>query len=551
MNVSEFMGGNALPLSFDVLVTTPEAFLVAQEVTKHAATLDWSTFGVLVFDEVHHVLKNHPYRKIAQQLLALSPVGAIQVIGLSASLTYSMTQTTVQKTILKLTRELRITHMATANIQELQESGYHGSITLPELLPDDLPSYTPTNVLPLEKRKPHLMLALFLERQTNHCSTIYAGQVWAIVKLLEDDIVLEDPSFRSPITSGKSCTEWGLYAHKKCYKLADEKIQAWYAVLEHFYEAMRILVISWEEDEEASIAFMTMLTIDRPLFSVTFQATLRTFEHNLYGYNFVRFRRLQEVLHHKYEVLHNFRGIVFVQQRITTHILAHLIHRDSALAVKFHCGVLYAHASSATASLRLTATEARTTLEKFASGEINLLITTVVAEEGLDVAEANCVIRYDPILHSVSFVQGRGRARQCDSAFVILRERPDRTVNTLEQIEELQTQIVQSFQPATLTSEASITAENMAQDTREKTARATLLTTFAMPDGVVLLNEYCQKTKAAIVENYAQTGTTWTCTLKYRSVLRTCTASGASGEKKKAKQNAAVQLLSYIRASTA
>ena len=41
----------------------------------------------------------------------------------------------------------------------------------------------------------------------------------------------------------------------------------------------------------------------------------------------------------------------------------------------------------------------------FASGACNLLIATAVAEEGMDVQAANCIIRFNPMLNSVSFVQ--------------------------------------------------------------------------------------------------------------------------------------------------
>jgi superfamily II DNA or RNA helicase len=56
------------------------------------------------------------------------------------------------------------------------------------------------------------------------------------------------------------------------------------------------------------------------------------------------------------------------------------------------------------------------TLRAFADGTVNLLITTVVAEEGMDVPAANCVLRFDPMLNAVSLVQGRGRARHATVA---------------------------------------------------------------------------------------------------------------------------------------
>lgn len=52
--VKGFMGGVKLPSFFDVLVSTPAAFLSAR---SHHDILNWDNFGLVVFDEIHHVLK--------------------------------------------------------------------------------------------------------------------------------------------------------------------------------------------------------------------------------------------------------------------------------------------------------------------------------------------------------------------------------------------------------------------------------------------------------------------------------------------------------------
>jgi superfamily II DNA or RNA helicase len=92
LRVGEYMGGQQLPSlsSIDVLVSTPEAFRSAQQ--KHPQELAWPNWGLVVFDEVHHVLKSHPYRKIARNI----PTEAcVQVVGLTASLTYAVTESKV------------------------------------------------------------------------------------------------------------------------------------------------------------------------------------------------------------------------------------------------------------------------------------------------------------------------------------------------------------------------------------------------------------------------------------------------------------------------
>lgn len=57
---------------------------------------------------------------------------------------------------------------------------------------------------------------------------------------------------------------------------------------------------------------------------------------------------------------------------------------------------------------------------------------------GIDIAAANCVIRFNSMNHVVSLVQGRGRARQEHSSFVVLEERKDRSMLKLSEAEKLQ-----------------------------------------------------------------------------------------------------------------
>ena len=47
----------------------------------------------------------------------------------------------------------------------------------------------------------------------------------------------------------------------------------------------------------------------------------------------------------------------------------------------------------------------------FKSGEYNLLISTDIAQEGLDIPECNYVIRYEFVSNEIGTVQSRGRAR--------------------------------------------------------------------------------------------------------------------------------------------
>ena len=435
LQVAEFMGGVSVPQRFDVLVSTPKAFQMTQ--SRGAASFRFQGFKLVVFDEVHHVLKDHPYRKLALSLSKLTD-GRPQVLGLSASLTYAIGERKVESDLTRICRELNIQHMATASENELEACGYH-SRPAEAVLPVSLPNVTPEGVLPVERRKPHLMASKFWERAQQGKSTQFTKQLLSVVRLMEAAVAEVDASFESPLQHPAPRT-WGEYANKRIPQSAN------FMSLEHWYEALRMLVTSWEEAEDAATTYLRMVGQTRltvgawPLEVET--ACVRFWEKR--PDSFPRFEHLKDALLYELEKLSklhgSFRGIVFVQQRIMTHILEHLIQNDGDLASKLTPACIYATTSPATPSFRVSAADSKARLAEFANGRINLLIATVVAEEGMDVPAANCVIRFDPMINAVSFVQGRGRARQADSSFVVLSERQDRPTSTLAAVEAQQLQ---------------------------------------------------------------------------------------------------------------
>jgi endoribonuclease Dicer len=116
------------------------------------------------------------------------------------------------------------------------------------------------------------------------------------------------------------------------------------------------------------------------------------------------------------------RCIVFSQQRVSAHILKHVIDNDVDLS-SIKTAVVHATSSPATPRLSVTASDAAERLKAFKSGAVTVLLATSVAEEGMDVPAANCVVRFDEVQTAVSLVQSRGRARQVDSSFIVMKVR--------------------------------------------------------------------------------------------------------------------------------
>jgi ERCC4-related helicase len=535
LDVAEYFGGETLPAAFDVLVSTPKAFEMAQQ---SSSGLAWSNFSCVVFDEVHHVLKNHPYRKLAQSLKRSG--SATLRLGLSASLSYAVGDVKLSKSVLKLCAELQIEHVAHATTAELQHDGYHAANQAPVVR---APVASVAGILLEADRKPHLMLPTFWARVASHSATPFSQTLVHCVEALEAAITEVDPTFRSPLQKSSSIKTWGAFAHRSTNPMVRQ--------LEPWYEALRLLVVSWEEAEDAATAMLMMSTADalKGEWGDAAETAVACFMRAIPP-TFPRFERLKETLIEKLASRgEGFRGIVFVQQRVMTHVLDFIVRTDRRLRDRLLPVCLYASSSPATASLKVSKQEARERLALFASGKSKLLITTVVAEEGMDIPAANVVIRFDSMHHAVSLVQGRGRARQADSDFIVLAERPDRTVQQLLHAETHQAEFIRRFQPAL--DEGMDASVAKAQRSRELSAKALLFKEHDEKTVLSVLNSYCSKTKVHLDESYPEPlATSVCCSVVYTSALRSVSAVGTAPTKKGAKVRAALQLLALLRNAT-
>lgn len=125
----------------------------------------------------------------------------------------------------------------------------------------------------------------------------------------------------------------------------------------------------------------------------------------------------------------SFSGLVFVQQRATVVVLSQLISMHPETKNKFRCGTFvgtssYTGRKAGIAEL-LDPRNQTTVLNELRSGDKNLIITTSILEEGIDVSACNVVICFDEPQNLKSFIQRRGRARKTQSKYVIMVEEND------------------------------------------------------------------------------------------------------------------------------
>uniref|UniRef100_A0A8C8J4U9 RNA helicase n=1 Tax=Oncorhynchus tshawytscha TaxID=74940 RepID=A0A8C8J4U9_ONCTS len=172
------------------------------------------------------------------------------------------------------------------------------------------------------------------------------------------------------------------------------------------------------EDEEAIIKTDTerfLFTLFKGNSKVKLQelAKLPQYENNSLA-------KLRTKILHEFTSREKARGIIFTKTRRSAIALAQWVQENSKfeeVGVKA-CHVIGGGGQSVVKPM--TAAEQRDVLNKFQNAEINLLIATTVAEEGLDIAACNFVIRYELVTNEIAMIQARGRGRAEDSSYTLV-----------------------------------------------------------------------------------------------------------------------------------
>uniref|UniRef100_A0A8C4HYC8 RNA helicase n=1 Tax=Dicentrarchus labrax TaxID=13489 RepID=A0A8C4HYC8_DICLA len=132
------------------------------------------------------------------------------------------------------------------------------------------------------------------------------------------------------------------------------------------------------------------------------------------------------------------RGIIFSKTRKSTHCLHDWVSTNRALQ---EAGIKAAILTGAGNGIDyMTQNKQADTIRNFRNGSLNLLISTSVAEEGLDIPECNLVVRYGLLTNEIAQQQAIGRARARDSQYAVVAQKGGREVQrelTNEYLEEL------------------------------------------------------------------------------------------------------------------
>ncbi|KAF8267333.1 hypothetical protein EI94DRAFT_1786492 [Lactarius quietus] len=146
-----------------------------------------------------------------------------------------------------------------------------------------------------------------------------------------------------------------------------------------------------------------------------------------------------------------YRGLVFVTRRDAVLALTAVLERHPRTANVLNVGSLLGSSGDARRrsfldiTRRLLRQAANETLDDFRAGELNLIVATAVAEEGLDIQACCNVVRWDPPANMVSWTQSRGRARQELSSFVVMLSDSRADADDVRKWEELEKKMTELY----------------------------------------------------------------------------------------------------------
>ncbi|XP_075299456.1 ATP-dependent RNA helicase DHX58, partial [Opisthocomus hoazin] len=142
-----------------------------------------------------------------------------------------------------------------------------------------------------------------------------------------------------------------------------------------------------------------------------------------------RLGKLEEILREHFQPLGTTRGIVFTTTRQSAHSLLGWL-RDTATLCGHHIrAAVLTGAGYSNQTRHMTQSEQQDVIKLFRKGGLNLLFSTSVAEEGLDIPECNIVVRYGLMTNEIAMMQARGRARAENSVYSVLAKANSREVS--------------------------------------------------------------------------------------------------------------------------
>uniref|UniRef100_A0A673KAD6 RNA helicase n=1 Tax=Sinocyclocheilus rhinocerous TaxID=307959 RepID=A0A673KAD6_9TELE len=421
-SVERVSGASQLKISFPQIMEQNDIIICTAQILENSLAkakngdedgIKLSQFTLMVIDECHHTKKGGVYNHIMirylkqkhqNQLLKKqekSPVALPQILGLTASpgVGGAMSQQRAEEHILQICANLDAFTIKTKTFEEE------------------------------EAKTPYKRIARAEERKEDPFGDV--------IKKIMDEIH-EQADLKPLCEPGtQNYEQWVVQKEQNAAKEENQKVRVCAEHLRQYNEALyqsntirmsdafrflnkyhnEELKTKSSPDEEGTV---TITDTERFLFTL-FKAKLQ----ELMGkpqYENNNLAQLKTNILKEFSTRERARGIIFTRTRLSAIALCQWIQENPKFdEVGVSASYLIGGGDQSVVK-PMTAAEQKDVLNKFRDGQINLLIATTVAEEGLDIAECNFVIRYCLVTNEIAMIQARGRGRAEDSSYTLVAE---------------------------------------------------------------------------------------------------------------------------------
>ncbi|XP_045159837.2 ATP-dependent RNA helicase DHX58-like [Mercenaria mercenaria] len=402
----------------DVFVVTAQVLLNYLK-AKDIGSLD--VFDIIVFDECHHTDKKHPYKKIMDNYFEQRLKNAIvkpQIVGLTASIGVGG----------KLDRNIAFENMKqiAANLDaevlcivddEDDKAEMKGFIKNPD-----------EKIVAVPKRATERFFEDILDAVEKIDTFMMKNP--HVTKLEEDDKYMKTISRVPTRNVGKSQFQSWLsgFRHGLSVLKSDNARQILHPCLSYL-DQYHIAVMLYNDARIKDALSSLKRFVDKRRqadynneadeFLLQLYDDLRSGSYKNEPEN-PKLLKLKELILETMRGDENARGIIFVKTRALARTLKLWMHETVELK-KLNANAYLGKVVS-TGEGGMSKHKQRNVLGLFKNGRHKIILATTVAEEGLDIAICNLVIKYEHVTNERARVQCRGRARAPNSKYYVLTE---------------------------------------------------------------------------------------------------------------------------------
>ncbi|XP_015506601.1 probable ATP-dependent RNA helicase DHX58 [Parus major] len=412
----------------DVVICTAQILQNALVSTEEDMHVELTDFSLLVIDECHHTHKDAVYNKIMLRYLQRKLSGEQdlpQVLGLTAS-PGTGGATSFEGAVEHI---LQIcANLDTEKITSVQDEVQHLQSHVPQPKKQyDLCQGREQDPFGEQLKKVMVQIQQFMEKPDllqNFGTQIYEQRI----------VELEKRAAEMFCRKTRVCA-LHLRKYNDALLISDAvRMVDAFQCLQQFYSA--------EKDKKGPTEqFLTAMFEEN---RASLQALAR--DHR---YENPRLGKLEEILREHFQPLGTSRGIVFTQTRQSAHSLFSWLQTTATLHRQHIRAAVLTGAGYSNQTRHMTQNEQQDVIKRFREGALNLLFSTSVAEEGLDIPECNIVVRYGLMTNEIAMMQARGRARAENSVYSVLAKANSREVTREllnEDLVELMKRAIQAVQ---------------------------------------------------------------------------------------------------------